>query len=63
MSVKLQNFTKLPVPSNAIKKRLKDMDTFLKQGRAKNNIRKQELAVKGLMLMKAASIIGEEFGT
>jgi len=39
------------------------MDTFLKSGRAKNNIRKQELAVKGLMLMKAASIIGEEFGT
>ena len=63
MCVQLQNFTKLPVPSNAIKKRLKDMDTFLKSGRAKNNIRKQELAVKGLMLMKAASIIGEEFGT
>jgi len=33
----LQNFTKIPVPSNAIKKRLKNMDTFLKEGRSKGN--------------------------
>ena len=46
----------------AIKKRLKNIDTFLKEGRSKG-VRKQEIAVKGLMLLKAASIIGEEFGT
>lgn len=63
MCVQLQNFTKIPVPSNAIKKRLKDMDTYLKTGRANKNVRKQELAVKGLMVMKAAAIVGEEFGT
>ena len=51
------------MPSNAIKKRLKDMDTYLKAGRANKNVRKQELAVKGLMVMKAAAIVGEEFGT
>ena len=58
----LCNFTKIPVPSFAIKKRLKNIDNFLKEGRSKG-VRKQEIAVKGLMLLKAASIIGEEFGT
>ena len=62
-SILMQNFTKIPVPSSIHKRRLKNMDTFLKKGRAKNNIRKQEVAVKGLMLMKAAAIIGDEFGT
>jgi hypothetical protein len=51
------------VPSNAIKRRLKNMDNFLKEGRAKMNLRKSELAVKGLMLIKAAAIIGEDFGS
>jgi hypothetical protein len=59
----LQNYTKVPVPSLAIKKRLRNLDNYLKEGRSKGILRKQEIAVKGLMLLKTASIIGEEFGT
>ena len=59
----LNNFTKIPVPSLVHKRRLKDLDNFLKTLRQKNNTRKQETAIKGLMLMKAAAIIGDEFGT
>jgi hypothetical protein len=38
----------------------------LKEGKNpkfKGNVRKQEIHVKGLMLLKTAAIIGEEFGT
>ena len=63
MCRKLQNYTGIPVPSLAIKKRYRNLDNFLKQGRAKGILRKQEIAVKGLMILKSASIIGEEFGT
>lgn len=59
----MNNFTKIPVPSLVHKRRLKDLDSFLKTLRQKNNTRKQELGIKGLMLMKAAAIIGDEFGT
>jgi len=34
---------------------------FLKKGRLSGNPRKQELCIKGIMTMKAATIIGEEF--
>lgn len=63
---KLQNFTKIPVPSFAIKSRLRDLDCFLKEGKDpkyKGSVRKQETHVKGLMVLKTAAIIGEEFGT
>lgn len=62
----LQNYTKIPVPPFALKKRLKNLDMFLKEGKNskyKGNIRKQEIHVKGLMILKTAAIIGEEFGT
>jgi hypothetical protein len=59
----LGNYTNIPVPSFAIKKRLKNLDFFLMEGRSKRILRKSELAVKCLMLLKTASIIGEEFGT
>ena len=60
----LQNYSKIPVPPKAHKKRLMNIDQFLKKGRSVgNNLRKQEMTVKGLMIMKAASIIGEELGT
>ena len=32
-------------------------------GRKSKNIKKQEITIKCVMLMKAAAIIGEEFGT
>lgn len=43
-----------------------DLDYFLKEGKDpkyRGNLRKQEMHVKGLMLLKTAAIIGEEFGT
>jgi len=36
---------------------------LLKKGRLGGNQRKQELCIKGIMLMKAAAIIGDEFDT
>ena len=63
LCIAMNNFTKIPVPSSVHKRRLKDLDNFLKTMRLKNNSRKQEIGIKGLMLMKAASIIGDEFGT
>jgi hypothetical protein len=51
------------VPSFAIKKRLKELDAFLLEGKDKGNARKREIQIKGLMLLKTAAIIGEEFGT
>ena len=50
------------VPSAVLKSRLKNMDDYIKKSRA-TNPRKGELAIKGIMLMKAAAVIGEEFGT
>jgi hypothetical protein len=50
------------VPSSVLKNRLKIMDSYIRASRA-SNPRKGELAIKGIMLMKAAAVIGEEFGT
>lgn len=36
MCVSLQNFTSIPVPSNMHKRRLKNLDNYLKEGRSKN---------------------------
>ena len=60
--VALQNFTSVPVPSSMHKRRLKNLDSYLNEGRKKNQ-RKAELSIKGLLLLKAACVIGEEFGT
>ena len=61
--MKLHDFTTIPSPSPVHKRRLKNLDDYLKMGRTQNNQRKQELVIKGIMLMKAASCIGDEFGT
>ena len=50
------------VPSSVLKNRLKNIDSYIRASRAANP-RKGELAIKGIMLMKAAAVIGEEFGT
>jgi hypothetical protein len=50
------------VPSSVLKNRLKIIDSYIRASRA-SNPRKGELAIKGIMLMKAAAVIGEEFGT
>ena len=60
--VRIQNFTKVPVPSCVLKNRLALLDQFLKKGR-NGHAKKKELAIKCIMLLKAAAIIGEEFGT
>ena len=62
MCVAMQNFTSVPVPSSMHKRRLKNLDSYLNEGRKKNQ-RKAELSIKGLLLLKAACVIGEEFGT
>ena len=62
MCVSMQNFTSVPVPSSMHKRRLKNLDSYLNEGRKKNQ-RKAELSIKGLLLLKAACVIGEEFGT
>ena len=59
----LQNFTKIPVPSSIHKWRLRDLDEFLLKRNDKENIRKKEIFIKGIMVLKAAAVIGEEFGT
>jgi hypothetical protein len=50
------------VPSSVLKNRLKIIDSYIRASRD-SNPRKGELAIKGIMLMKAAAVIGEEFGT
>ena len=61
----LNNFTSVPVPSSAHKRRLKNIDDLLRRGNDQKlkNPRVFELGIKGIILMKAASVIGEEFGT
>lgn len=59
----LQNYTKIPVPSSIHKWRLRDLDEFLLKRNEKGNIRKKEIFIKGIMVLKAAAVIGEEFGT
>ena len=57
------NFTHRYTPTcKSHKNRLKIMDSYIRTSRA-SNPRKGELAIKGIMLMKAAAVIGEEFGT
>jgi hypothetical protein len=60
--VRLQNFTKVPVPPCVLKNRLALLDQFLKKGK-NGPAKKKELAIKCIMLLKAAAIIGDEFGT
>ena len=45
-----------------LQNRLKNIDSYIRASRA-SNPRKGELAIKGIMLIKAAAVIGEEFGT
>ena len=60
--MRLQNFTRIPVPACVLKNRLSLLDQFLKKGRMQN-AKKKELTIKCIMLLKAAAIIGDEFGT
>ena len=61
--IELDNFTKILVPNSVHKRRLKNMDEFLKMGRAdKKKVWQKELYVKGILVLKAAAVIGDEFG-
>jgi hypothetical protein len=53
------------VPSCAHKNRLKDIDAFIKLGRRSDekNMKKKEMTIKGVIVMKSAAVIGEDFGT
>ena len=59
----LQNFTSAIVPSSAHKRRLKNIDDLLRKG-IENKIEDRklfEISFKGVILMKAASVVGEKF--
>ena len=61
----LNNFTSVLVPSSAHKRRIKNIDELLRKGieYKLKDPRFFEISIKGIILMKAASIIGEEFQT
>ena len=60
----LDNFTKIYVPNTVHKRRLKNMDDFLNRRRdPKCKPWQAELYIKGIILLKAACVIGDEFGT
>lgn len=60
---RLSNWTKVPVPSSVLKRRLTNIDEPLLKYRSKGNKKNIEMAIKGILIMKTACIIGEEFGT
>ena len=59
----LQNFIKIPVPQSVYKRRMKNLDEFLQKRNLKINEDNNVIFVKGIMLLKAAAVIGEEFTT
>lgn len=60
---RLNNWTKLPVPSSVLKRRMTNLDKPIYNIRTSQNKNKIELATKGSLVLKTACVIGEEFGT
>lgn len=51
------------MPSTIHKWRLRDLDEYLLKRNDKEHARKKEIYTKGIIVLKAAAVIGEEFGT
>jgi hypothetical protein len=60
---RLHNWTQVPVPASVLKRRLNNFDEPLLKVRSTNNQKKIQNFTKGILILKTACIIGEEFGT
>lgn len=62
---KIKDFIHVPVPRVAMRDNLKAIDHFLKSNNEKTNARpgEKELCIKSCVLLKAATILGDEFDT
>jgi len=62
-SESLKDFTAVPLPRIAVKINTSLVDSYIRDTQMKKKLRKGEIeqAMKGVVLLKSASVIGEEF--
>lgn len=58
-----KDFSQIPVPVSIYKRRLRNLDAFINKANKIENYEQKKVYTKGILILKVAAVIGEEFGS